>query len=232
MTKEELTEIEDGCVRGEPEAWYRMGRLHMKGDASVGYGANNVKEAEKFYRLAAEKGHPKAMAGLAKLLEQAKAGDEAMEWWRKAAGAGVAGAQYTVARDIARKNGGQHTPESLELLEKAADQHIGKAVVDLAAAYDNGAGVPRDRDRAEAILREGLKSRLTDYSDVWAYRFGRNLYDRRMWYIAAIILLLGGLVALFIWHWLAGILGILAVLVWIVGFFYSLYKRAIPQDEG
>lgn len=231
MTKEELNEIEDGCTRGEPESWYRMGRLHMKGDASVGYGANNVKEAEKFYRLAAEKGHPKAMAGLAKLLEQAKAGEEAMEWWRKAAEAGVASAQYTVACDIAKKNGGKHTPESMELLEKAADQHIGKAVVDLAAAYDNGAGVPRDRDRAEAILREGLKSRLTDYFYVWGCHFGMNLYDKRMWYIAALILLLCGLVALFIWHWLAGVLGILAVLVWFVGFFYILSNRELPKDE-
>lgn len=231
MTKEELNEIEAGCMRSEPESWYRMGRLHMKGDASVGYGANNVKEAEKFYRLAAEKGHPKAMAGLAKLLEQAKAGEEAMEWWRKAAEAGVASAQYTVARDIAKKNGGKHTPESMELLEKAADQHIGKAVADLAQAYDNGAGVPRDRDRAEAILREGLKSRLTDYFYVWGCHFGMNLYDKRMWYIAALILLLCGLVALFFWHWLAGVLGILAVLVWFVGFFYILSNRELPKDE-
>lgn len=231
MTKKELTEIEDGCVSGEPEAWYRMGRLHMKGDASVGYGANNVKEAEKFYRLAAEKSHPKAMAALAELLGWAKAEDEAMEWWRKAADAGVGKAQYTVARDIAKKNGGKHTPESLELLEKAAGQHIGMAVVELAEAYNKGIGVTQDRERAEAILREGLKSRLTDYSAVWGSHFGRTLYDRRMWYIAALILLLCGLVALFIWHWLAGILGILAVLVWFVGFFYSLYKRTIPKDE-
>lgn len=80
-------EIEEIALTGEAEAQYHMGLLF---DSGIGEIARNPKEAEKWYKLAAEQDHANACYYLARMYELPSSGilnnrAEAIKWYSKSA---------------------------------------------------------------------------------------------------------------------------------------------------
>ena len=75
--------------------------------------------------------------------------EEALRWYRAAAGRGLAAAQTRLARMIAAGQGVEADPElAADLLKKAAEAGYAPAQYNLAIAYEGAAGVPLDPDLA------------------------------------------------------------------------------------
>lgn len=82
--------------RGDAEAQYNLGLLHGSGTGI----AQNLAEAAKWYRRAAEQGHDKAQAMLGVLYSSGQgvvqSHTEAIKWWRRAADQGNADARFNL----------------------------------------------------------------------------------------------------------------------------------------
>jgi TPR repeat protein len=120
-------------------------------------GRKRVDEALRWYRVAAEKGEPSAMAALARLLPPGDS--ESLEFGRRAAEAGNADGQYQWGLLLADKG----TPGDLEAafgwLHKAASQgHVG-AQVAVANHLLDGRGVRADAKSAISWLEGAAKAR-------------------------------------------------------------------------
>jgi TPR repeat protein len=70
---------------------------------------------------------------------------EALQWYKRAAAAGDPGA-LTFLSGVAKDDG--RYADARTLLEEAARQGHGRALLQLGYIYDRGLGVPRDRERA------------------------------------------------------------------------------------
>jgi TPR repeat protein len=94
-----------------------------------------MQEARKWYRLAADQGHPRAQFFLGALFEDghdiAPNIESALSWYRKSAEQGLADAQYTLGALYEQGAGGpERRDEGLEWLALAVEQdHV------LAAKY-------------------------------------------------------------------------------------------------
>ena len=74
-----------------------------------------------------------------------KSEDSAFEWYKKAAQAGSAEAQFRLAKLCAKK---KNYSESLELYKKAATQDYSPALFRLGWVYETGRGVDKDNHKA------------------------------------------------------------------------------------
>jgi TPR repeat protein len=142
-------------IHSHLEGWYRKGKNYYDGEDVL----EDFVEAEKWFRMAAEKGHAKAQYWLGWLYHDGQGGitqdwTEAAKWYREAASQGNADAQYALGICF------RHTlsvAETVEWLRKAADQGYTGALLELGRRYYAGDGVSQDRAEAGKWYRKGLK---------------------------------------------------------------------------
>ena len=112
---------------GVVEAQYRLGVLYDDGDGDGDGVVADVAEALKWYRRAAERGHPRAQWRLGYAYREGEGVEqndsEAVRWYRTAAQAGDPGAQYDLARMCEDGRGTrENASEALRLFRAAAEQ--------------------------------------------------------------------------------------------------------------
>lgn len=125
---------------------YRMGRETDE----------DLPESLRWYRAAAEQGHPQAQNNLGSMLLNGMGTDknpgEAAIWYRKAAEQGEAAAQFNLALRYLHGNGvSQSDTEAADWLKKAAAQGYTDAVGQLGTLCRFGQGVPQDIVRAAEL---------------------------------------------------------------------------------
>jgi TPR repeat protein len=106
----------------------------------------NYTEAEKWYRMAAEKGNARAQSDLGNMYRDSRGVPEdkaeALFWFTKSASQGFASAQNSIGSMYSK---GQVVPqdykEAIKWYQKAADQGLAVAQTNLGAAYSLGHGV-------------------------------------------------------------------------------------------
>lgn len=132
---EGLRLLEDGAVAGETFCQGALGYLHQAGAAGV---PRDLAKAARWYRAAADRGSPKAMAALGDVLLRSASGPdglrEAAEWLRQAAEAGDATGAYLFA--VMRERG----------------EGVGRDIADARRWYRRAAEAG-DRRAAEALDR-------------------------------------------------------------------------------
>ena len=89
--------------------------------------------------------------------------NEAVEWFRKAAAQGLAGAQFNLGAMYSAGRGvKQDFTESVEWYRKAAAQGVAMAQFNLGTMYDNGHGVKQDYTEAVAWFRKAAVQGLAE----------------------------------------------------------------------
>jgi TPR repeat protein len=153
-------ELQAAAERGDAEALFQLGRIYWYGKQVP----KDQKKAVEYYRQAAEKNHPDALAGLGSAYglgqgvdqkdEQAAAG-----YFRRAAELGSAVGQMNLGTMlISGQSVEKNTEEGLRLATKAAEQGLLKAQVYLGELYLTGdAGVPRDYEKALLWFRKAVE---------------------------------------------------------------------------
>jgi TPR repeat protein len=122
-------------------------------DNGLHHVAQDYKEAEKWYRLAAEQGFVYAQNNLGQLYGQGLGVPQnytvAVEWYRRAVKQGYANAQYNLGFMYANGHGvKQDYTEAAEWYRYAAKQDHAKAQYSLAMAHKNGHGVMQNNVKA------------------------------------------------------------------------------------
>ena len=153
----------------------------------------DLRDAAKWYRLAAEQGHAVSQNNLGIMLENGRGTEqnpaEAAKWYRKAAGQGQAISQHNLAL-LLEKGAGlpvDHA-EAAQWFLKAAEQGLGDAQHNIAWMYAQGIGVPLDRaEAAKWYLRAAEQGRAISQNNlVNLYELGqgveRDFGAAMMWY--------------------------------------------------
>jgi len=117
------------------------------------YNKGNYKEANNWFRKAADQGYAKAQSNLGWMYAQGKgvAQDykQALRWYRKAADQGDASAQSELGLMYLNGNGvAQDDKQALRWYRKAAEQGNSRAQFGLGLIYGKGKGVLRDPKQA------------------------------------------------------------------------------------
>ncbi len=116
--------------------------------------APDREEAIKWYRLAAQQGHPVAQHNLGELYYAQAQFEQAVEWYRKAAAQDfpfsldALGEMYAEGRGVP-----QDDREAVKLYRQAADLGFLFAQHNLAGMYREGRGVKRDLNEAERLYQ-------------------------------------------------------------------------------
>jgi TPR repeat protein len=143
-------------------AHYRIAATAADADAQAALGrllgdkgrtAQLQLEARCWTARAAQSGHPQALLALAEQC-QASEPEVATEALRRAAGAGLAEAQFRYASQLVRVRGRAASEEAFEWNQRAAEQGHAGALCALGLAYRTGDGVARDPVAARRHLRE------------------------------------------------------------------------------
>lgn len=130
---------------GSAEMQYKMGNICADGDAE------EQKDADGWFRKAAENGSVKAQYALAM---RTRSEEERIVLLKKAAGNGSSEAQYELGAIYFRIG---HYAEAVECYRKAADGGLPKARHALAGCLLRGCGVARDRDKAKELYRQAAE---------------------------------------------------------------------------
>lgn len=131
-------------------------------------GAENRAKAVAFFRAAADAGDVKAAAILGNLLTLKLDGidrnlDQARDYAERAARASDGFAVRQLAIDVLTGSFGEANPtRAADLMWTAAELGDPAANAMVAAMFQNGVGVPADRDKAEAYLRRSAELGYTD----------------------------------------------------------------------
>jgi len=141
-------------TEAELETWYQHGLKHAFGEETP----RDSSEAVKWYRKAAERGHPKAQYNLGNCYYNgdgvSKDAAEAVRWYRKAAEQGSAKAQFTLGACYETGEGvPQNYLEAVKLIRLAAEQGHADAQFTLGSYCYTGNGVPKDREEAVRWIR-------------------------------------------------------------------------------
>jgi TPR repeat protein len=106
---------------------------------------------------AANAGHPKAQSLLGYIHDKAEDNEQALHYYRLAAGQGEPDGEYGLATLYAAGEGVERDPvAAVNWLRKAAAQGHGAAIDALASAYlEGGLGLDKDPDQAMELLRRG-----------------------------------------------------------------------------
>jgi len=128
--------------QGNVNAEYNLGTLCINGEGI----AKDPDVAARWFTKATEQGDMNAAHSLADILYDRKNYDEALQWYRKAADAGIADAQFGLGLmyDLGQGVPSDHA-KALIWYGKAAVQGSGAAVCNIGILYYNGEGVPVDR---------------------------------------------------------------------------------------
>jgi TPR repeat protein len=163
-------------VVGDREAKYRLGAMLARGRVMK----TNMKESEKWFRLAAEQGHPKAQFALAQLYHvnqgqgtrnARRADEEAAHFMRMAARNGHAKAQYHYA--LMRQHGkgtDVDDKEAAQWYRKSAEQGFVPSMYNLSVMYRRGeGGLRRSGDDADKWFTRAIKAGKTTYAQLRSY---------------------------------------------------------------
>ncbi len=144
--------LRSNAEAGDPDAQYRLGQLYLSGGVSI---LQDFEEAAKWYRKAADQGHPRGQSSLGVLygygwgVPQDLA--ESAKWWRKAAEQGDSNAQDRLGEKYYKGEGvPKDYVEAMKWYRKAAYQGNSGAQSALGSMYLEGAGVPKDDAEAYA----------------------------------------------------------------------------------
>lgn len=156
--------LQSAAAAGHPRAAALLGSLHEDGLGT----AKSREEALRWYRFAAEREQPEAMAALGRLLLQER-GPEAREsagkWLRQAASLGDRDGQYHLGWLLAQPGAAHDDVAAFGWFVKAAGQgHVG-AQVAAAAHLLAGRGVSKDQKAAAAWLERaaGAQDPVANY---------------------------------------------------------------------
>ena len=146
----EIARLQPIADKGDAGAQYRIGILYAE--------SQNLGEAARYYRLAADQQHHEAEARLAAMKCSGtgipKDVDDCIKLYRRAAEGGVTQAQVSLS---ARYLMGDGTPvnhaEAARLAKLASDRGDSTGQLLLAICYENGTGVNRDRGEAIRLYR-------------------------------------------------------------------------------
>lgn len=141
--------------------------VYQKGEAC--YEADSYAEAVKWYRKAAELGHPEAMRRLgvcyAKGHGVSQLHEEAVTWYRRAVDLGDAKAMYNLGICYANGMGVDLShEEAVKWYRRAADKGYATAMWNIGICYANGWGVALSHEEAVTWYR-----RAADKGDVKAF---------------------------------------------------------------
>lgn len=128
------------ALPGDPRADYLL--------ATNLQAAGRLAEAAAAYRRSAEQDYGAAAAALAALYDGNALGQnaaEAVKWYQKAAGQGIAAAQLALGVHYSKGTGvARDEAEAVRWYKKAADQGLVDAQLSLGIAYGSGQGIARD----------------------------------------------------------------------------------------
>lgn len=152
-----LPMLQAAAGAGDPRAAALLGTLHEEGRET----AKSREEAMRWYRLAADRGQPQAMAALGRLLLQDRgpeARESAWQWLRQSAGLDDRDGQYHLGWLLAQPGAARDDAQAYQLFVKAAAQgHVG-AQVAAAIHLLAGRGVARDNKAAADWLLRATKT--------------------------------------------------------------------------
>lgn len=145
---------------GVPFAEYVVGAIM---DGGFGNPEKKPEEAVKWYRRAAEKGHPEAQTALARCYEEARGVmqdyTEARKWYAAATEQDIREARYGLAVLSSRGLGGpKDSQAAVSLSRRAAEQGHTGAQVFLANLLSNDDDVPHDHVEAVKWFRQAAES--------------------------------------------------------------------------
>ena len=131
--------------------------------AEKAFDQSDIVTAIAHYRKAAEAGHVPAQNRLAYLLNISEENEEALKWYKKAAAAGDAEAEFYLAGMYVEGDGTAKDPaEALRLFNASANRGYAPAVRVMAAAYEQGEmGLRVDYEAVREWLNKGVE--LNDY---------------------------------------------------------------------
>jgi len=142
----------------------------------------NLREALRWYRVAAERGDPNAEENLAGFYFYGKDVHrdyaQAADWLRKAAEQNDAPAQAVLAYIYSNGKGvPRDFAEAAKWAHRSADQGDPQGQAELASLYERGTGVPLDYVRAYRLYllsfrggNEGIKSKMDELSRIMSPR--------------------------------------------------------------
>jgi TPR repeat protein len=162
--------------------------------------SSNFVEAEKWFRMAAERGHTWGQCRLGefhkmgfnsyfdKVTGEARDNVEAEKWLRKAANQGLAEAQHLLARCYLDGIGvPQDNLEGLRWLNKSVEQGCAEAQYFLARLYMSGRGVSQDYHEAIRWLRKAAEQNhlLANLTIAECYQALGDLVEAFKWLMLA-----------------------------------------------
>jgi TPR repeat protein len=142
----------------ELESWYQTGEKYSCGEGVP----QDLEEAAKWYRRAAERDHASAQHDLAYCYTNGEGVpqdfEEAFKWYRKAAEQGGVRMQTTLGYYYAIGEGvPQDFEEAFKWYRKAAEQGDAVGQTNLGHCYYNGEGVPQDFEQAFKWYRKAAE---------------------------------------------------------------------------
>ncbi len=155
-----LTLVMPYAQDGVPFAQYVVGAIM---DGGFGSPQQKPEEAVKWYKLAAEKGHPEAQTALARCYEQAHGVTQdfvqARKWYAAATDQDIREARYGLAVLHSRGLGGpKDEGAAVELSRRAAEQGHTGAQVFLANLLSTADDIPHDNVEAVKWFRQAAES--------------------------------------------------------------------------
>jgi uncharacterized protein len=134
--------IEQAADAGDPTANWHLALMHAAGANGL---VQDSTLALTLCRLAADTGFAPALATMGLLCAGLDRHDEAVHWWRQAAQAHDAEAQFNLARALQSGRGTESDDaQAVHWMQQAAEAGLPQAQVELAIRYSTGQGLPED----------------------------------------------------------------------------------------
>lgn len=142
--------VREAAVKGEPHAQFTVGQNLLSGQGSDTEPQLDTRErlsmAARWFRRAAEKGHPASQYRLATLFELGQGAPKdflmAEAWYRRAAEAGHVKAMHNLAvLAVGARGGSANYLTAAKWFAKAADHGLSDSQYNLAILYERGMGV-------------------------------------------------------------------------------------------
>ena len=164
---EQVQVLEQLWQRDFPLAAYQLGKCWRDGRGVL----PDDKQAELWFRRAADAGYDFAQYALGKFLQSQSRTDEAVSWYGKAAAQGNACAAYCLGKlYLEGKDVPKDVPKAVAYLTKSAEQGNQYAQYVLGKLYLTGQGVKQDREQAWAYFYESAEQG-NEYADFFLEHF-------------------------------------------------------------
>ena len=164
LTSCKLDSIKCAALSGDLDLQFSIGYSFEHGHEM---GKQDITEAVKWYRIAAENGHAAAQFTLGGCYDDGNGvlqdKPEAAKWYRKAAEQGMPTAQFNLG--VFYDNGwgvAKDNAEAVKWHREAAENGNVKAMYNLALCYDNGKGVVQDQTEAVKWYRKAAEQGHVD----------------------------------------------------------------------